>query len=141
MNGNKMRNGRALSIPGGIVYGALAGFGWTMILSGILGWLIHKQYLQEAAVGYGSMVILLSASILAAMVSYGKIKRQRAASCFGAGGVYLLILVGITAFFFGGQYSGFGVTSMLILGGSGAAVFITMERQNRKTGKGCKIRI
>ena len=141
MKRNGSHNGRASTVPGGMIFGAMVGFVWTLILSGILGWLIHRQIFDEMTLGYGSMAILLTASVLAAKVSYGKIQRQRAIACLGAGAVYLLILVGITAFFFGGQYSGFGVTALLVLGGSGAAVFLTMERQNRKTGRGRKIRL
>ena len=141
MKRNGLRNGRASTIPGGMLFGAMIGTVWTLTMSGLLGWLIHRQILDEKALGYGSMVILLTASVLAATVSYGKIQRQRAFVCFGAGVVYLLILVGITAFFFGGQYSGFGVTGILVLGGSAVAIFITMGWQNRKAGKGRKIRL
>ena len=141
MGKNGYGNGRAMSIPGGVVLGGIWGLIWTLIGSGLLGWLIHTEKLAEHTTGYGSMMILLSASILGSLISYRKTKRQRILVCLGAGGVYLLMLIGMTALFFGGQYTGFSVTALLIMGGSLASVFLTMEHENRKGRKGRKIRI
>lgn len=141
MKQNSLQKGRATSIPAGALIGAMYALIWTLLTSGVLGWLIYTEKMAEENIGYGSMVILLTASVLGALVSYGKVKRQRAVACLSAGGIYLLILLAITALFFGGQYTGVGVTSVLVIGGSGVAIFVSMERGNRKRGVGRKIRI
>ena len=138
MKRNGIAKGRAMSIPGGARLGAVYSILWTLTASSLLSWLIHTQKLEEQAIGYGSMVILLSASIVGAVISYRKVKRLRVAACFSAGGIYYLILLGITAIFFGGQYTGMGVTALLVLGGSATAIFMSMEHSR---GKGRKIRI
>ena len=141
MKGHSVRKGHAMTIPGGAVYGATFALLWTLVGSCILSWLIHTERVQEEATGYGSLIILLTASILSALLSYSIIKRQRVVACMSAGGVYLLMLMAITAMFFGGQFTGFGVTALVILGGCAVAIFLSMEHGNRKTGKGRKIRI
>ena len=138
MKKKPLRTGRAMTIPGGALLGAGSALLWTLITSGLLGWLIHTEKLTEDTVGYGSMLILLTASILGSSVSYRKTKRQRAISCLSAGGCYLLFLFSITAMFFGGQYTGIGVTVLLVLGGTAAAIFLGLEHAQ---GKGRKIRI
>lgn len=138
MNHGAMHKGRAMTIPGGALLGAVYALLWTLMASGLLGWLIQTEQLAEKSVGYGSMVILLSASMLGAGMAYRKVKHQRAIVCLSSGGIYLMLLLAVTALFFGGQYSGFGVTVFLIMGGSAATIFLGMER---KRGRERKIKI
>ena len=138
MNHGAMHKGRAMTIPGGALLGAVYALLWTLMASGLLGWLIQTEQLAEKSVGYGSMVILLSASMLGAGMAYRKVKHQRAIVCLTSGGIYLMLLLAVTALFFGGQYSGFGVTVFLIMGGSAATIFLGMER---KRGRERKIKI
>ena len=60
----KRNNGRAMSMPGGILYGALISYVWTILTAGILAWMIHKEMVAETTIGYGSMVILLTGATL-----------------------------------------------------------------------------
>lgn len=133
-------SGRAVPLPVGAGMGALYGFLWTLAGAGILGWMIHKMWIPIESVGYGITVILLTASILAASISYRKVKIRRFLSCISSGIGYFLLLLAMTALFFGGQYSGFGVTALLVLGGSLAAVFLGMEREGGSR-RGRKIRV
>jgi len=133
-------NGRAVPLPVGAALGGLYGFMWTFLASAILSWMIRKQWLDMESVGYGSMFILLTASMLSATISYRKVKIRRFLSCISGGIGYLLLLLGMTALFFGGQYVGFGVTCLLILGGSVAAVFLGMELE-KGSRKGRKNRL
>ena len=141
MKQNSLQKGRAASIPAGALFGAMCAMIWTLLASGILSWLVHTEKMAEQNIGYGSMVILLTASVLGATISFAKVKRQRAVACLSAGGIYLLILLAINALFFGGQYTDVGVTATLVIGGSGVAIFLGMERGKRKRGVGRKIRI
>lgn len=141
MTVNRKPNGRAMTLPAGSALGAAFALLWTLISSGFLAWLIHNERLPEEAIGYGSMVILLSASILGALVAYGKVKKQRMLTSACSGGIYLLMLLAITALFFGGKYSGMGVTALLILGGSGTAALLGMRQGKSRMKRGRKIRI
>lgn len=123
------RNGRTMPLAMGAAVGALYGFLWTMAASALLSWAVHRQWLEMEFIGYGSMVILLTASVLAALIGYRKVKCRRVLVCISSGAGYMLMLLAMTALFFGGQYSGVEVTACLVFGGSLAAVFIGMESE------------
>ena len=139
MRKNKM-TGRAKSLPVGAFQGALYGFAWTLLAAAVLAWLIQKEVIREEGIGYGSMVILLTSSALGARIGCSKVRRQKLLTCLCSGGMYFLLLLSMTALFFGGQYTGIGVTVLLVMGGCAAAWLLEMEFENRK-GSGRKIRV
>ena len=120
---NKKVTGTAASIPVGLGWGVLVSMTATLTGAAIAAKLIEREVLSWAQSGYAVLVILLLSAWMGAMVSAGKIKRRRVAICFASGAIYLLMLMCITALFFGGRYSGVGETALLILCGSGVAVF------------------
>lgn len=119
--------------------GALTSLAITILGSGILAKLVDKEIMAESSIGYGIMVMLILGAYLGAMVSYRKIKRQRLPVCLGSGGIYLGILLSMTALFFGGQYSGVGVTALLIFCGSFLAVLPGFRE--KRGGKRLKMKI
>ena len=131
--------GKAYSMSGGLVIGTLMSLGVTLLGAAVLAKLIDGEILLENSIGYGIMVILVAASYLGAMMSYSKIKRQQLVVCMAAGLIYFLVLLSITALFFGGQYSAVGVTALLILCGCGLAV-LSGTHKNRG-GKRLKMKI
>ena len=138
MKGN---NGRAMTLPGGVVYGALISFTWTLLVAGILAWLIHKEMIAETAIGYGSMVILLSGATLGSYLGWKKVMCKRLVTSMLVGLLYIVLLLVMTAFFFGGQYRGMAVTGLLILGGSLLSVMIGPGNKRNKQGRVRKIRL
>ena len=133
------RTGRASSMAAGLTFGAGTALAITIRGSAILAKLVDGEWLEEGNVGYGIMGMLLLASYLAAMVSYGKIKRQRLLVCLSTGGIYFGLLLSITALFFGGQYSGVGVTALLIV--CGAILAILPGFSQKRGGKHPKLKI
>ena len=131
--------GRASSMPQGLAVGVLWGLVIVLFGAAVLAKLIDANILQENAVGYGVMTILMLASYVEARVSYGKIKRKQLIVCMASGGLLFGILLGATALFFDGQYSAVGVTALLILCGSGLAAMHHPGRN--RGGKRQKIRI
>ncbi|MEE0111040.1 MAG: TIGR04086 family membrane protein [Oscillospiraceae bacterium] len=121
--------GRALSMPAGLTLGAMTSLGLTLLIAAILAKLIDAEKLPWENVGYGVMLLLLVSSFLGAIVSYGKVKRQRLAVCLMSGAVYFGLLLCMTALFFGGQYEAVGVTAALVLGGSGTAGLIGLREK------------
>ena len=132
---NRKVSGRAVSLPAGIGIGTAGALGWTLIGAGLLAKLIEVERLPESAVGYGAMVILLSASFLGAVLAFGKVKARRLQVCLLTSGAYYLCLLAATAMFFGGQYTGMGVTSLVVFGGGGAAVLLGKEIGNPRKGR------
>ncbi len=130
--------GRASSIPLGLAGGTICGCSILLIGTAVLAKLIDGNVLQENAIGYSIMVILLVASYGGARFSYSKIKRKQLVVCVASGAVQFGILLGITALFFDGQYNAVGVTALLILCGSGLAA---LHQTGNRGGKRKKIRI
>lgn len=131
----KKATGRAMSIPGGLALSAAVSLGVTLILSAVVAKMVDAELMGEGAIGYGSLVTLLTASISGAAFAAMKIKRQRLMVCLLSGLVYYITLLGITALFFGGQYQGMGITALVIAGGCGTVILMGM-----KQGKGKEIR-
>ncbi len=82
----------------------------------ILSMLVHHERVSVNGINYGTLFILMISALLgscAAIKSYGE-KRV----CIGAlaGLIYGVVLLGITALFFGGRYRGVTVTLFLVLG-------------------------
>lgn len=128
-------------MPAGLAVGALFAMVWTILGALSVAKLIDSEVIPETAVGYGSGLILLTASLGAALVSFSRIKHQRALVCMAAGGIYFLMLLAVTALFFGGQYTGIGVTALLIAAGSGTAVLMGMSGRGGKRRSAYKKRV
>ena len=133
---NRKVTGKAMSAAGGIAVGTGAALLVSLIGAVMMAWLIGGEYLQESAFGYGAMLTLLVASMSGSWITAGLVKHQRLVMCLITGGVYFLLLLGMTAFFFGGQYQGVIPTALLVAGGCTAAALLgNMGQGNRTQGR------
>ena len=125
-------NGRAMSIPGGLAAGGAVSLLVTLLGAAVLAKLVETQSVPQGNIGYGVMLILILSSYLGALVSMSVIKRRKilVAACSGA--VYMGVLLGITALFFGGQYQAVVVTTLLIICGSVLALLTGASGFGRK---------
>ncbi len=126
---NRKATGKAASMGAGLAMGGLLSALWTAVGAALLAKLMESGSIGVSALGWGAMGILMTASFLGALLAVGKIKRRRILVCGASGLVYYLMLVAVTALFFGGQYSAMAVTAAVVAAGCGAAVLL-------KTGKG-----
>lgn len=136
---NQKPTGLAATVPGGLAFGAAVSLGVTLLASAFLAWLVDTEKLPWEKIGYGIMILVLTAAFLGAWTAFQRIKRQRLMVCLLSGLLYFGILLSITALFFGGQYEGVGVTGALVLSGSGTAGLLGL-RQGRG-GKPKKTRV
>lgn len=137
MTSNRKVTGTAAAIPAGLTLGAVASIAVTLLLSGVSAWLILNGRLPEQAVGYCAMVILLLSSAAGAAVAAARVKRLRFQICMAAGAIYYVLLVTMTAMFFGGIYDGMGVTALMVLCGCGLVILLGFGGGNRA---GCRKR-
>lgn len=126
--------GTAASMGAGLALGAVVSMAVTIVLSLVTAKLVDSGTLAESAIGYAAIGILLLSSILGASTAIGRIKRQRLVVCLAAGGIYYGLLLSMTALFFGGQYTGMGVTALVVAGGCGAVILAGMG-QGRSRGR------
>lgn len=123
---NRKVTGNAASMGAGLALGAAVSMAVTIAFSLLTAKLVDSGSLAESGIGYAAMGILLLSSILGAMTAIRRIKRQRLVVCLASGGIYYALLLSMTALFFGGQYTGMGVTALVVAGGCGAVILAGM---------------
>ncbi len=139
MVANQKVSGRASSLPAGLALGGILSLLLTIILAVVTAKLVDVGSLPENNVGYAALLILLLASALGSAVAVGKIKRRRLLVCLASGAVYYGELLAMTALFFGGRYTGMGVTALVVSGGMGLVCLAGMrqgrgQRKRRSAG-------
>ena len=133
---NRKATGRASSMPIGVLAGGACAFAGTMLTSAVLAKLVDMEIIPQDKIGYGIMVLLLLCAFLGANEACRRVKRQYLIVSAISAGFYYSMLFSVTALFFGGQYSGMGVTAVLVLCGSLLAVFLRSgNREGRKRRK------
>lgn len=129
---NRKPTGRAMSMAAGLGLGCVINLLWTTVWAAVLAKLIESGRLGITALGWGAMAILITASFLGAMFASAKIKRRRLLVCIASGLAYYLLLIAITAMFFGGQYTGMPVTGAVVAAGCGAAALMKAGKGRRR---------
>ncbi len=123
-------------MPIGVLAGGACAFAGTMLTSAVLAKLVDMEIIPQDKIGYGIMVLLLLCAFLGANEACRRVKRQYLIVSAISAGFYYSMLLSVTALFFGGQYSGMGVTAVLVLCGSLLAVFLRSgNREGRKRRK------
>ena len=123
MANNKRVSGTAKSMPGGVGLGVAVSMVITVAGAAVLAWLILSERMAQGAVGYGSMVILVLASLAGCLTACGAVRRRRMMVCGITGAGYYLGLLMI-ALLFGGRFQGMGVTALMVLLGGAIAVIL-----------------
>lgn len=126
--------GRASSVPVGLVAGATVSIFVTVMICIIGAWLISSEILPQKHIGYCAILALLAGAMMGAMTAWKKVQRQRLMVCLLSGGVYYALLAAITIAFFDGSFQGMGVTFATVLLGCVAAALLTNRTHKRKTG-------
>ena len=129
---NKKPTGLAMGQVAGIGIGVAIAMVLTIVGSAMIAWLLDTGVIQEAGIGYSVMGILLAASFVGSWVAVALVKHRVLAVGLMTGCAYFGMLLGLTAFFFGGQYQGILPTALLIGGGSLGAVLIVNGPMNGK---------
>ena len=126
---NRKVSGKAISMPLGIILGLAVSIALTMAIVAITANLILTERVGEGAIGYCAIIALLLSSALGAWLAAKLVKRRWMIVCIGVGGAYLLTLLAITALFFGGQYQGVLVTTLVILAGCGSVGLLGLKAE------------
>lgn len=118
----KKLSGRAPSLVRSAAAGVMLGTAWTVVCAMIIAKLIDSQVLPMEKVGYGSMVAVLSAVFMGASLAGKKAGHMVIQAAVMAGAGYFVCLLLVNALFFGGSYTGVGVTALLVALATGLAL-------------------
>ena len=126
----KIRTGKAASIPAGLGISLSVNMMLTAIMIAILTVLLSKNTIAWENTGYWIMGTLLLSSFLGGKAAIAAIKTQRYLISLMSGLLYWMMLICITALFFGGQYSSVLETGALILAGSVTSALLHYPRKS-----------
>ena len=133
MTVNHKVTGTAVSMPAGIGFGCGISMILTLLGASVIAKLIAEEILKETAIGYGAMATILLASISGSLIAVKKVKKRKLQVSMLVGVGYFMLLLAMTALFFGGRYQGMGVTALLVFAGSGTVILA--ETRSKKSGK------
>ena len=140
MKTGKTVKGTAISMPAGIALGVSVSMLLTSIFSAVLTWLMLEGRVSEKAIGYCILGVLIIATIMGALLSAIKVKRRWMLVCCATGVGYYLSLLACTALFFGGNYSGIGVTGVSVFVGSMVTGLLGLARTRNRNKRYKKYR-
>ena len=129
----KQQTGRSPNLPKAVGAGVLTALTAAFLGAALLAKLVDMELLKMENLGYGILVLHLLSVFLgagSAMVRGGH-RASAAGGITGAG--YYLVLLLVNGLFFGGSYSGLGVTLLLTVLAVGAAMLT--HRQGRGRGR------
>ena len=127
---NHKVTGTAMPMALGLALGTGIALLVLAISTALIAWLALGEKMPVSTVGYVAMVAHLLSVCVGGFVASAAIKHRKMIVCLIVGGAYYLCLIGCTAMFFGGQYSGFGVTLLIVAGASGLTGWLTSRGDN-----------
>lgn len=127
------------SVPVCILSGTVISVLVTVVCAGVVSALIHRELLSENSVGYAALVLLMVSAYLGALMACKSGQGIKLMISAVSGLSYFLLLIGMTALFFEGKYTGIGVTAMVIFCGAALAAF--PKKEHKRVGKRHKIKI
>lgn len=133
MRENKKATGHATTIAGGIFRGEIISLLFAAILIMIFARLMERNVLVEMQIGIFVMFILLTTSFIGCCVAIRMIKRRVLLVTVVFEIVYAVLMISITALFFGGMYDGIFPGVLLIICGSTLSMACFMK-PNRRSG-------
>ncbi len=140
MNQTRKAVTKGASLPGGLLLGGGASLITTLILSVIGGKMVDGGVLSQNSMGYVAMAVIFIAAFTGSVIAMNRMKEKRLMVSTLSAGVYYLLLLGMTALFFGGQYKGLGVTALLVLAGAVAPALLIQQGRGGVKRKHFKMR-
>lgn len=110
--------GKTKSMGAGLVLGVTLSLLVLLLGLAVLAKLMEQDKIAYSSMGYGILLSIIMASLAGSTMSICKIRRRKL--LVAAAHAFLLwgVLLCLTALFFGGAYSGAGVTAIAIFCGS-----------------------
>ena len=128
---SKRISGTAMSMAGGIALGVGVSFVISIAGALIMTAMISNQSMPFENVGMGCVVLIAAAALVGAYIAALLIKRRNLLVCGITGLAYFLVLLSVSAMFFGGTYSGVGMGALMVLMGSGGAAVLSIALKKK----------
>ena len=116
------------SLPVGVLLGVGVSVLVTVVGAVFVAWLISSEKTGEGSMNFLPKIIHIVASSLGAWTAAGLVKKQRLQICLFTGLGYYASLLAMAALFFGGSFSGLGITALLIAIGTVTVALIPPKK-------------
>ena len=133
MHKNKKVTGLAFNVPAGASVGVLAGLLITLVGCAFIAYLLNAGKIGEGSVGFASVILNGLSTIVGALTATVLVKQYRIQVCITTGISYYLLLLALTAMFFGGSYQGMIITGVVVFISS--ITVALLPRGQKKTKK------
>lgn len=135
----KQQTGRSPNLAKAGSVGVLTALVTGVLGTGVLAKLVDAEFMKLENLGYGILILHLLSVFLGARSAMGRGgHRANAAAGITAAGYYLCLLL-VNGLFFGGNYTGLGVTLVLTLLAAVGAIGIGRKGRGRAQQKRYKI--
>ena len=135
----KKISGRAPSLVKSVVAGLLMAGVWTLFCAMVIAKLVDGEMLPMENVGYGSMISVLSAVFMGASLAGRKAGHMVTQAAILSGLGYFVCLMLVNALFFGGSYTGMGVTGLMAALATGTVLLMAGKGSGKRTRRRYKI--
>ena len=135
----KIKSKVKMSMPLGVGLGGITSLILTILGAVVISAFVGDEIISETSVPGWSVLIRTIAAAVGAAVSAAILKKRLLMVCAITGGGYLLLLLALTALFFGGEYNGFWLGSVLIMAGSMVCAFLPLLKGKKGTRRRRKL--
>ena len=130
----KQQTGRSPSVGKAILSGTSTGAATSFLGAAVLAKLLDMEVMKMENVGYGILMIHLLAVFLGVKATLRRAGKAGTWAAAATGASYFLLLLAVNALFFQGEFTGMGVTLLLIAAATAGAV-LTEGKHSGKRGR------
>lgn len=123
----KIRKGKSVSLPAGIGIGVGTSLLASVTAVAVLAALVNAEKLNIGSITVVTALVHLISSFLGGWLATLLTKQKRLVTALSTAAGYLLVMIGMTALIFDGQYQGIGLALLMVFIGSGAVILLGMR--------------
>jgi len=123
------------AIPGVVALGLGVSMLITLLGTAILAYLISSEKIGEGSLNPGSMVVLFLGTAAGSWLVMAQVKEKKWIALSAYALSYFLILLSMTALFFGGEYIGIGKSVIVILTGCASSFLPGIIGKRKGSGR------
>ena len=135
----KQQTGHSPSVGKAILSGTSTGAATAFLGAAVLAKLLDMEVMKMENAGYGILVIHLMAVFLGVRTTLSRAGKAGIWVAAATGASYFLLLLAVNALFFQGEFTGMGVTLLLIAAATAGAVLTEGKRSGKRGRRHYKI--
>lgn len=133
MVGKRKMSGQGVTIPAGIAIGVITSVAVMLMGALLISFLVMNETVPINGIGLGAMCVLVLAAAAGAWLATVLTRQKKLLVSGLTALIFYLVLLSITAVFFGGMFAGMCIVALMILLGAGATVLFGLRKKSGKS--------